>query len=75
MVETVGYARALEICITGREVDAREALQLGLATIVVPRSNLDDAVDDLVSAVTAPAHDAVTATKALLRTPAGNKGA
>ena len=67
LVEAVGYSRALEICVTGREVDAREALHLGLATIVVPRDDLDDAVDDLVAAVTASPHDAVTATKALLR--------
>lgn len=67
LVEAVGYSRALEICVTGRWVDAQEALQLGLATIVVPRADLDDAVADLVAAVTAAPHDAVTATKAILQ--------
>lgn len=67
LVEAVGYSRALEICVTGRWVDAHEALRLGLATIVVPRAQLDDAVADLVAAVTAAPHAAVTATKALLR--------
>ncbi len=67
LVEQVGYSRALEICVTGRWVSALEAQDLGLATIVVPRADLDSTVDDLVSAVlAAPAH-AVTATKALLR--------
>ena len=68
LVEAVGYSRALEICVTGRWVTADEALQLGLATIVVPRTELDATVADLASAVIAPLHGAVTATKALLRT-------
>lgn len=67
LVEQVGYARALEICVTGREVGAREALELGLATVAVPRGDLEDAVDDLVAALLAAGHDAVRATKALLR--------
>lgn len=67
LVEAVGYSRALEICLTGREVDAWEALQLGLATLVVPLAELDQAVADLVAALTAPPHEAVTAVKALLR--------
>ncbi len=71
LVESVGYARALEICVTGRWVEAAEAHAIGLATIVVPREHLDDAVADLVAAVTAPSHGAVTATKALLRTAGG----
>ncbi len=71
LVEAVGYARALEICVTGRWVEAAEAHAIGLATIVVPREELDAAVADLVAALTAPPHGAVTATKALLRTAAG----
>ena len=71
LVETVGYARALEICVTGRWVEAAEAGELGLATIVVPPEELDATVADLVEAVTAAPHGAVTATKALLRTAAG----
>lgn len=67
LVEAVGYSRALEICLTGRWVDAHEALQLGLVTVVVPRAELDDAVSDLVAAVTAAPHAAVTVTKGLLQ--------
>lgn len=66
LVEAVGYTRALEICVTGRWVDAQEAMEIGLATVVVPRAELDATVDDLVSAVVATPADAVTATKALL---------
>lgn len=66
LVQLVGYARALEICLTGRDVGSREAVDVGLATVAVPRAELDATVDDLVAALlTAPA-GAVTATKALL---------
>ena len=66
LIETVGYSRALEICLTGRRVAAVEALSLGLATLVVPRSQLTATVDDLVAAVLAAPRDAVVETKALL---------
>jgi enoyl-CoA hydratase/carnithine racemase len=66
LVEAVGYARALEICVTGRAVRADEARQLGLATIVVAPEDLDAAVEDLVAAVAEAPRAAVTATKALL---------
>lgn len=68
LVDQVGYARALEICVTGRWVEAAEARDLGLATIVVPRRDLDSTVADLVAAIVAAPADAVTATKALLQT-------
>ena len=54
LVGARGYPRALEICVTGRWVDADEARQLGLATIVVAREELDGTVADLCAAVTAP---------------------
>ncbi len=67
LVEAVGYSRALEICATGRWVDAVEARDMGLATIVVPPDELDAAAADLTDALLAAPADAVTATKALLR--------
>jgi len=70
LVELVGYSRALEICATGRAMAAEEAYDLGLATAVVPRGELDAALADLVAALTAPAHGAVSETKALLQTAA-----
>jgi enoyl-CoA hydratase/carnithine racemase len=66
LVDIVGYPRALEICATGRRIGATEALQLGIATAVVPRGELMSAVGDLVAALLAPARDAVVETKALL---------
>jgi enoyl-CoA hydratase/carnithine racemase len=66
LVAAVGYPRALEICLTARQVDAVEALAIGLATIVVPRASLDAAVADLVAALLSPPPDVVTETKAML---------
>jgi enoyl-CoA hydratase/carnithine racemase len=66
LVDLVGYARALEICVTGRRVDTAEALRIGLANIVVPAADLDAAVGDLVAAVLAGNRDAVVEIKALL---------
>lgn len=67
LVEAVGYSRALEICLTGRWVSAAEAVALGLASLAVPRDELDDAARDLAAAVLAAPAGAVRATKALLR--------
>lgn len=66
LVDAVGYSRALEICATGRWVEAAEARDLGLATLVVPRQRLDESVADLVAALTEPLHGAVAGVKQLL---------
>jgi enoyl-CoA hydratase/carnithine racemase len=66
LVDAVGYACALEICVTGRWVGADEARSLGLATAVVPRAELDAAAADLAAAIVAAPRDAVIETKALL---------
>ncbi|MFF3148494.1 enoyl-CoA hydratase/isomerase family protein, partial [Streptomyces sp. NPDC057927] len=67
LVSLVGYARALEICATGRFVSAEEAERTGLANLAVPLDQLGDAVRDLAAAVLAAPRDAVVETKALLR--------
>ncbi|MEV7339950.1 enoyl-CoA hydratase/isomerase family protein [Streptomyces sp. NPDC093544] len=67
LVSLVGYARALEICATGRFVLAEEAERTGLANLAVSADQLDDAVRDLVGALIAAPRDAVIETKALLR--------
>jgi enoyl-CoA hydratase/carnithine racemase len=66
LVDLVGYARALEICATTRWVHADEAVQLGLANLVVPADQLDATVEDLTAALLAPPVEAVRETKALL---------
>ncbi len=67
LVELVGYSRALEICATARYVEGDEARDLGIATAVVPRSELDAATADLVAAVLENNAGAVRGTKALLQ--------
>lgn len=67
LVELVGFARALEICATGRWVRAEEAERTGLANLAVPRDELDSAADDLAMALLAAPRNAVIETKALLR--------
>ncbi|MFC1232223.1 MULTISPECIES: enoyl-CoA hydratase/isomerase family protein [Streptomyces] len=66
LVGLVGYARALEICATGRFVTAGEAVSTGLANVAVPGDELDGAVRDLAAALLAAPRDAVIETKALL---------
>lgn len=80
LVRTVGYPRALEICATGRWVGAQEAAALGLAELVVPRAELDGAVEDLAGALLAAPGAALAATKQLLagaadRAPAEQRAA
>jgi enoyl-CoA hydratase/carnithine racemase len=66
LVELVGYARAVEICVTGRRIGAREADRLGLATAVVPVDELDKAGYDLATQILAARRGAVIEIKALL---------
>lgn len=66
LVELVGYARALELCVTGRRVNAAEADRIGLANLVVPGAELESATSDLVAAVLSANRDAVVEIKGLL---------
>ncbi|MEU6737034.1 enoyl-CoA hydratase/isomerase family protein [Streptomyces physcomitrii] len=73
LVSLVGYARALEICATGRYVHAEEAERTGLANLVVPREELDAAAKDLAAALLQAPRNAVIETKALLQKAATAK--
>ncbi len=66
LVDIVGLPRAIELCLTARTVDAREAADLRLAELVVPAADLDGAVSDLVAALLSTDAAAARATKALL---------
>ncbi|WP_432159304.1 enoyl-CoA hydratase/isomerase family protein [Streptomyces sp. NRRL F-5630] len=67
LVGLVGYGRALEICATGRYVEAPEAARIGLANLVVPAEGLDAAVTEFTAALLAAPRNAVNETKALLQ--------
>jgi len=71
LTELVGYARALEICATGRRVGAEEAVATGLANLAVPAEDLESAARDLAAALLAAPRNALIETKALLQGAAG----
>jgi enoyl-CoA hydratase/carnithine racemase len=73
LVSLVGYATALDLCLTGRRLTAAEARATGVAQRVVPSAALDGAVDDLVAALLATPRAAAAETKALLRAAAGGR--
>lgn len=72
LVERVGLSRAIELCLTARNVGAREAERLGLAEVVVSGPELAGTVDDLVAALLATPAEAATATKGLLTAAGAN---
>jgi enoyl-CoA hydratase/carnithine racemase len=67
LVRQVGYARALEVCVRARNVNAQEAVTLGLAHSVVPVGDLVTEVDVLVKSILQSDTEAVRETKRLLQ--------
>lgn len=67
LVDLVGVSRATEICLTGRRIDAAEALRIGLVSHVVPREDLEMTVERTATAVLAIDRNAAIETKALLQ--------
>ena len=63
----VGYARALELSITGEVLDAAAALEIGLVNRVVPGDALEGEVSELAARLAAMPTAAIAETKALLR--------
>ncbi len=66
----VGFAKAMEMAITGDPITAEEAHQLGMVTAVTPAGGALDAAIELAGRVTANAPLAVAASKALVRAAA-----
>ncbi len=67
LVSAVGYPRALEMCTSGRDVGADEALRIGLAVSIAELGDLHGQVSRLLAPIVAAPADAVSATKHLLR--------
>jgi 2-(1,2-epoxy-1,2-dihydrophenyl)acetyl-CoA isomerase len=63
----VGYARALELSITGEVIDAEAGLEIGLVNRVVPGDALEGEVSELAARLAAMPTAAIAETKALLR--------
>ncbi|SHJ95827.1 Enoyl-CoA hydratase/carnithine racemase [Pseudonocardia thermophila] len=66
LVHTVGYARAVEICLSGRRVGAEEAVAIGLALRAVPAAELEKATDELVESLAGGPRAAARETLGLL---------
>ena len=67
LVDLLGPARVKDLIFTGRLIDAKEALELGLATRVVPADTFDAELRTLVDELTHRASSTIQATKTLLR--------
>jgi enoyl-CoA hydratase/carnithine racemase len=67
LVRSIGYARALEICATGRFVGAQESVAIGLASVAVPRADLDATARELADAILSAPPAALRELKPLLR--------
>ncbi|MBF8187904.1 enoyl-CoA hydratase/isomerase family protein [Nonomuraea sp. K274] len=67
LVELVGLAKAIDICLTARIVHADEAMRIGLAELVVAGGDLEQAVQDRIAQLLAVNRDAAVATKRLLQ--------
>lgn len=63
----VGMQRAMDIILTGRWLDGREAAALGLALRSVPRGELDAAVEDLVAHFRSGSRRCLSEVKAVMR--------
>jgi enoyl-CoA hydratase/carnithine racemase len=66
LTDLVGYGRALEICATGRWIEAAEAERIGLVNRVVAPEQLEQATQELVDELLANSHVAVGRAKRVL---------
>lgn len=67
LVDLVGPARALDLLLTARLLDADEALGIGLAVRLVAHEAIDTAAAELAAELARRAPSTVTATKAVMR--------
>lgn len=72
--DLVGGAVARELCFTGRQVDAAEALRVGLVSRVVPAGQALDAARELAAQVVRAPRDVLVRTKAKAVRRAGVAG-
>ena len=67
----MGYRKAAELLFTGSTIDARQAEAFGLVNRVVPEEQLSDAVQELLSRITAQSQAILRLTKSFLRRARG----
>lgn len=67
LVRVIGLGKAREMIYTGLSVDAHQALDIGLVNQVVPRENLDSAVEALARELSSKSRNALMAAKRAIR--------
>ena len=67
LVRAVGYPRALEICATGRAIEAAEAVTLGIAQYLLNSKKPDEQLREIISELTASSRGVLSGLKKLLR--------
>ena len=67
LVRAVGYPRALEICATGRAIEASEALNLGIAQYLLNAKKPEAQLGEIISELIATGRGVNSALKQLLR--------
>jgi enoyl-CoA hydratase len=73
--ELCGGAVARELCLTGREVKAEEALALRLVSKIVPRERLEDEARAMAALIARSPREVILGTKAKIIARAGIAGA
>jgi len=66
ILDVVGGGPARDLLLTGRAVDAAEALRMGLVTRVVPDGKLEGAADELAAGIARHPRGGLAATKAIV---------
>lgn len=64
LILSVGMARALDLLLTGRFIDGKEAERIGMITKSVPPDKLEEAVDKMAQAMCLHSRDAIAIGKA-----------
>lgn len=70
IMKRIPHVHAMGLLLTGRRIDAKEAMRIGLVNEVVPHDQLDTTVDRWLADITACAPLSVRATKAIARASA-----
>jgi enoyl-CoA hydratase/carnithine racemase len=64
LIHSVGMVRALDLLLTGRFIDGKEAMDIGLITKVVPKDELNKEVKKMAEAMCMHSHDSIAIGKA-----------
>ena len=66
MVDLIGPAMTRDLLLSGRMIDAREAMNAGLANLVMPSSELQQETYKIAAELSTRAQSTIKATKAML---------